>query len=67
MIWLVNEKDLIRLESNDARTVRWKCNIRPKDRIFAEKLRTRLKLNSMSGCLPDRKLFRLMVTSSRKY
>ena len=65
--WAVNEEELIRLERNNSRTVRWKCNIRSKDRISAGELRTRLKLNRVSGYLLDRRLFRPMVTSSRKY
>ena len=44
-----------RLKSNDERTVRWVCNIRP-DRIYVEKLGTRLKLKSMRECLQDRRL-----------
>ena len=36
--------------------VRWISNIRPEDKISADKLRTRLKLNGMSECLQDRGL-----------
>ena len=36
--------------------VRWVCNVRPKYRISAEVLRTRLKLNSMRECLLDKRL-----------
>ena len=54
--WSLKEGYVIRLERNDARTVGWMGNIRPKDRNFAEELRTRLKLNSMRECLQDRRL-----------
>ena len=47
---------MIRLERNDARTVRWLCNVLSEDRISAEELRTRLKLKSMRECLQDRRL-----------
>ena len=36
--------------------VGWMCNVRLEDRISAEKLRTRLKLNSMREYLHDRRL-----------
>ena len=54
--WSTKEEDVIRLERNNARMVRYMCNIRPEDRIFAEELRTRLKLKSMRKYLQDRKL-----------
>ena len=47
---------MIRLERNDARTVRWLCNVLSEDRISAEELRARLKLKSMRECLQDRRL-----------
>ena len=40
----VKEKDMITLERNDARMVRWMCNIWPGVRISEEELRTRPKL-----------------------
>ena len=53
---MVKEEELIRLGKNDARTFRWTCNIRPGDKISAEKLRIRQKLNSMVECLQDGRL-----------
>ena len=32
------------------------CNVRAEDRIFTEKLRTRLNLSKMRFCLQDRRL-----------
>ena len=46
-IWLAKEEDVIRLESNDARMVRWMCNVRLEDSTSGEQLRNRLKLASM--------------------
>ena len=36
--WPSKEEDVIRLERNDARMVRWKCNVKPEDRISAKEL-----------------------------
>ena len=36
--WPVKEKDLVKLERNDARMVRWMCNTGPKDKISPEEL-----------------------------
>ena len=44
------------IDRNDARMVRWMCNVRPEDRISAEELRTRLKLMGTKECLEDRRL-----------
>ena len=44
--WPVKE-DVIRLDRNNSKMVRWMCNVRPDDRISAEELRTRLKSKSM--------------------
>lgn len=41
------KEDVIRLDKNDARMIRWTGNVRHEDRIPAEELRTRLKLESM--------------------
>ena len=49
--WPVKKEDVIRLERNDARIVRWMCNVRPEDSISAEEPRTRLKLKSVRKCL----------------
>ena len=53
--WPVKEKDVIRLERNDAWMVRWMCNIRPEDSISAEEFKTRLKMNSIRECLQFRR------------
>ena len=53
--WPIKEVEVRRLKRNDERIVRWACNIRP-DRIYVEKLGTKLKLNSMRECLQDRRL-----------
>ena len=45
--WPVKEEHVIRLERSDLRMVRWLFNFRPKDRISAGELRTRLKLKSI--------------------
>ena len=45
----------VRLERNDARMVKWICNIRPEDKISAEELKTRIKLKSMRECLQDKR------------
>ena len=50
------EKDVIRIKRNDARMARWICNIRPEDRISAEELTTKLKFDSASECLQDKRL-----------
>ena len=50
------KKDAIRLKRNDPRMVKWMCKVRLEDRIFAEELRTRLKLKSMMESLHDRRL-----------
>ena len=54
--WLVKGEDRIKLGMNDVRIVRWMSNARSGSRISAEKLRTRLKLNSMKEFLQDRRL-----------
>ena len=54
--WSVKVEDVTRLQKNDARMVRWVCNIRAEDKVSAEELRTRLTLKSTKECLPDRGL-----------
>ena len=54
--WLVKEEDVISLLRKDASLVRWRCHVRPEDKISAEELRARLKLNSMKEYLQDRGL-----------
>ena len=51
--WIIKEEGVIRLERNDTRKVQWMCNIRTENRILAQELRTRLKLNSMKQYLQD--------------
>ena len=51
--WSAKEESVIRVERNDARMVRFMCNVRPDDRISAEEHRTRLKLSSMRGFLQN--------------
>lgn len=41
------KEDLVRLERNSARIVRWMCNARSEKRISVEQLSSRLKLISM--------------------
>ena len=54
--WPVEEEDLIWLEMNDTRMVRWMCNIRHEDRISSEKFRTRLKLKNIKEFLQNKRL-----------
>lgn len=54
--WPVEEEDLIWLEKNDTRMVRWMCNIRHEDRISSEKFRTRLKLKNIKEFLQNKRL-----------
>ena len=42
----VEEEDVIWLERNDAKMVRWRCSVRPEDRISAEELGTKLELRT---------------------
>ena len=55
-IWPVKEEDVIRLERDDVRMVRWMCSDRLEYKISAEELRTRLKLKSMKECSQDTRL-----------
>ena len=54
--WPVKEEDVIRLERNGARMVRWMYSVRPEDRSSVQELMTRLKLKSVRECLQDRRL-----------
>lgn len=54
--WPVEEEDLIWLEMNDTRMVRWMCNIRHEDRISLGKFRTRLKLKNIKEFLQNKRL-----------
>ena len=51
--WPVKEEDVNRLERNDVKMVRWMCKVMAEDKIFAEELRTRLKLKSRREFLQD--------------
>ena len=53
--WPVKEKDVIRLQRNDARMVRWKCSVRPEDSFSTDEPMARLKLKNMWECLLDRR------------
>lgn len=54
--WPAKEEDVIRLERNDEVRVTQKCNVRLEHKMYAEELRTRLKLKTMRQCLQDRRL-----------
>ena len=54
--WAVRGEDVIRPERKDARMVKWITNVRSEGSIFAEELRTRIKLTSMKGYFQDRGL-----------
>ena len=49
--WPVKEEDLVRLERNDMRMVRWMCNVTLKDRKSSEELRDRLGLVAIRDCV----------------
>ena len=49
--WPVNHQDVVRIEIDDARMVRWMCNVRPEVRISVEELRARLKCEEPEGVL----------------
>ena len=52
----IKEEDVIRLERNDVRMVRWTCNVKPEDKISAEELRSRGKWKSIKECLQGKRL-----------
>ena len=51
----LKEKGGMTLERSDARMIRLICTVRPKDKISAKALRTRLKLNSVGKPLQNRR------------
>ena len=53
---LIKVEDVIRLEWNVARMVRWMCSVRTEDAISTEESKTRQKFNSMRQYLQDRRL-----------
>ena len=55
-VWPVKEEDMVKLERNAAKMVRWIINVGSENRISEEELRTRLKLKSIKECLQDRSL-----------
>ena len=57
----VIQDNVVRLERSDARSIRWICNPIPEKWISGKDLRTGLKLNSMRGCLQDRRLNGLAI------
>ena len=62
--WVNKEECVIRVQRNCLRMDGWMFNVRHKDRISAEVLRTRLKSKNMMNWLQDRKP--AMIYSSRK-
>ena len=42
---------MIRFEKNDARVVRWMCNVKTEDTISGMKIRNKSELNTMRECL----------------
>ena len=50
-IWGVKEADLLRLECNDTRMIRWICNVTLKDRNPSSELRECLGLDSIMNCI----------------
>ena len=42
--WSVKKEDVIGLENNDAKMVRWICNVRPEDKIRAEQTKDQTKI-----------------------
>ena len=51
MTWPIREDNVIKLETDDARMIKWMHNVRPEDRISAVELRNRVQLNTMRECL----------------
>lgn len=45
--WAVQEHGIIRLERNDARMVRWLCNVNSEDRIDVVEHKNRMQMNNM--------------------
>ena len=54
--WPVRAEELQCMERNDMRMIRWMCNVSLKDRVSSEELRRRLRLESISTCLQNRRL-----------
>ena len=50
----VEEGNVIKLEGNDAKMVRWMCKVRPQDRISAGETQNILSLNILSECSHNR-------------
>ena len=53
--WPITE-DVIRLERNDAKMVRWLYNFRTENRISAEEIKNSLQLNNKGYCLVNKRL-----------
>ena len=47
----VKNSDLLRLERNDMRMIRWICDVIMKDRKPSSELRERMGLNSIRNCI----------------
>ena len=54
--WPVKKDDLIRIERNCSRMVKWMPNMRRKYKISAEDRRNGLRLNTIRKCLQNRRL-----------
>ena len=55
----LKEFDMMALDGNDARIVRWMCKVEPEDRISAVGHRKRPELETMRGYLQNTRLLRL--------
>ena len=49
--WALREEDLVRLERNDMRMIRWMCGVSLRDRKSSEELRQRLGVESIRECV----------------
>ena len=49
--WALREEDLVRLERNDMRMIRWMCGVTLRDRKSSEELRQRLGVESIRECI----------------
>jgi len=54
--WPVKEEDVVRLERNDMRMIRWMCGVSLSDRHSSQALRARLGLASIRESLQSRRL-----------
>lgn len=54
--WAVKEEDLVRLERNDMRMIRWMCNVSLRDRESSDELRSRLGIHNIRDVVQTRRL-----------